>query len=147
MAEQNDESYSEDKSFETGVHQWSILGPLLFISYLLSLRTLLIEFLASYHIYTDDITFYLKFDLGTTFASFLNHRKIIASVLKLLTASKIKNKQFKHSMYVRYESKNSSSRKWRELIRCLHIFEQNFFECTENQFQSFANKLLAFVIL
>ena len=90
MAEQNDESYSEDKSFETGVHQWSILGPLLFISYLLSLRTLLIEFLASYHIYTDDITFYLKFDLGTTFASFLNHRKIIASVLKLLTASKIK---------------------------------------------------------
>ena len=48
------------------------------------------EFLASYHIYADDITIYLEFDLGTTFANFLKHNKIIASVLKLIAALKLK---------------------------------------------------------
>ena len=86
----NDGSYSEDKSFKTSVLQGSILGPLFFILYLISLRTRLTEILASYHIYTYDITISLEFDQGTTLANFLNHRKIIASVLKLLTASKLR---------------------------------------------------------
>ena len=76
-----DGSYSEDKSIETGVPQGLILGPVLLILYLLPLRSLLNEFLASYHIYADDITIYLEFDLGTTFADFLKHKKIIASAV------------------------------------------------------------------
>ena len=43
-----------------------------------------------YHIYANDITIYLAFDLGTIFANFLKHKKIIASVLKLLAALKLK---------------------------------------------------------
>ena len=65
------------------------LQPLLFILYLLPLRSLPNEFLASYHIYADDITILLDFDLGTTFANFLKHKKIIASFLKLLVAFKL----------------------------------------------------------
>ena len=59
-----DGSYSEDKSIETGVPQGLILGLLLFILYLAPLRSLLNEFLASYHIFANDITIYLEFDLG-----------------------------------------------------------------------------------
>ena len=59
-----DGSYSEDKSIETGVPQVSISGPVLFILYLLPLRSLLNVFLASYYIYADDITIHLKFDPG-----------------------------------------------------------------------------------
>ena len=96
-----DGSYSEDKSIETGVSQGSILGPVLFILYLLPLRSLLNEYLASYHIYADDITIYLEFDQGTTFAIFLKHKKIIASVLKLLAALKVKvNSSKTHCMFV-----------------------------------------------
>ena len=84
-----DGSYSEDKSIETGVPQASILRSLLFILYLLPLRSLLNEFHAGYHICADDITIYLEFDLGTTFATFLKHKKTIASVLKLLAALKL----------------------------------------------------------
>ena len=84
-----DGSYSEDKSIESGVPQESILGTVLFILYLLPLRSLLNEFLACYHIYADDITIYLEFDLGTTLANFLKHKKIIASVLKPLAALKL----------------------------------------------------------
>ena len=85
-----DGSCSEDKSIETGVPQGSILGQVFFILYLVHLRSLLNEFLASYHIYADDITIYLEFDLETTFANFLKHRKIIARALKLLAALKLK---------------------------------------------------------
>ena len=85
-----DGSYSEDESIETGVSQGLILGPVLFILYLLPLRSLLDEFLASYHFFASDITIYLEFDLGTTSAIFLKHKKIIASVLKLLAALKLK---------------------------------------------------------
>ena len=85
-----DGSYSEDNSYETGVPQGLIIGLLLFILYLVPLRSLLNEFLASYHIYADDITIYLEFDLRTTFASYLRPKKIIASVLKLLAALKLK---------------------------------------------------------
>ena len=53
-------------------------------------QSLLNEFLASYHIYADDITIYSEFDLETIFANFLKHKKIIASVLKLLAALKLK---------------------------------------------------------
>ena len=53
-----DGSYSEDKSIETGVPEGSILGLVLFILYLLNLRSLLNEFLASYHVYADDITIF-----------------------------------------------------------------------------------------
>ena len=76
-----DGSYSEDKSIETGVPQGSILGPVLFTLYLLPLRSLRNEIFASYHLYADDITIYLEFDLGTTFVSFLKHKKIIANAL------------------------------------------------------------------
>ena len=48
------------------------------------------NFFASYHIYAGDITISLEFDLGTTFANFLKHKNIIASVLKLLAALKFK---------------------------------------------------------
>ena len=65
-----DGSYSEDKSIETGVPQGSILGPLLFIFFLFPLRSLPNEFLASYHIYADDITIYLDFDFGDNFCQF-----------------------------------------------------------------------------
>ena len=83
-----DGSYSEDKSIETRVPQGSILEPVLFILYLLPLRSLLNELVASYHIYADDITIYLEFDLETTFANFRKNKKIIASVLSLLDAFK-----------------------------------------------------------
>ena len=63
---------------------------MLFILYLLPLKSLLNEFLASYHIYADDITIHLAFDPGTAFANFLKHKKIIASVLKLLASLKLK---------------------------------------------------------
>ena len=63
---------------------------MLFILYLLPLTSLLNEFVASYHIYANDITILLEFDLWTPFASFLKHKKTIASVLKLLAALKSK---------------------------------------------------------
>ena len=90
-----DGRYSEDKSIEAGVPQGSILGSVLFILYLLPLRSLLKEFLASYHIYADDITVYLDFDLGITFANFLKHKKINASVLILLAGLKLKGNSSK----------------------------------------------------
>ena len=80
-----DGSYSEDKSFEAGVPQGSILGPVLFILYLLPLRSLLKEYLASYHIYADDITNYLEFVLGTIFKTWKDNK-----CLKLLAALKLK---------------------------------------------------------
>ena len=104
-----DGSYSEDKSIETGVPQGSILGPVLFILYLLPLRSLLNEFLASYHINADDITIYLEFDLGTTFANFLK-QKDNCQCFETISRLEIKSKQFENSMYVCYESKNSPSR-------------------------------------
>ena len=97
-----DGSYCEDKSIETGVPQGSILVPVLFILYLLPLRSLLNEFLASHQIYADDITIYLEFDLGTTFANFLKHKKKIASVLELVAALKLNVKSSKiQCMFVR----------------------------------------------
>ena len=95
-----DGSYSGDKSIETGVPQGSILGPVLFILYLLPLRSLFNEFVASYHIYADDNDL-LGICLGTTFANILEHKKIIGSVLILLAALKLKvNKSKTQCMFV-----------------------------------------------
>ena len=105
-----DGSYSEEKSIETGVPQGSFLGPVLFILYLLPLRSLLNYIVSSYHIYANDITIYLEFGLGATFANLLKHEKIVANVLKPLAVLKLKVNSSKTQCKFVTKSKNSSSR-------------------------------------
>ena len=105
-----DGSYSADNSYETGVPQGSILGLLLFILCLLPFRTLLNDFLACYHIYADDIMIYLEFELGTTFANFPKHKKHSCQCFETISCLEFNSEQLKNSMYICYESKNSSSR-------------------------------------
>ena len=57
-------------------------------------------------------TIHMEFDLGTTFANFLKHKKIIASVLKLLAALKLNVNSSKTQYMFVYESSRDNHYRW-----------------------------------
>jgi hypothetical protein len=83
-----DDECSSRKTLTTGVPQGSILGPILFVVYMIGLSYLLAEFDVGYHFYADDTQLYIVVDDIDSTRDLL--KKILASIQNWMIKKRLK---------------------------------------------------------